>query len=416
MENKLKLKRIINKNGVRTCMIVNASNGLPLTYENLYLAVLSRTKNYSYSTIESIAGTLMSFVTYLNHKEIRLTNDYKKGQVIDSRFAYNLMIHFSGKKRKRSVANVKEDRNVSENCLHFKLTVIEKYLTWFYLDILEYNHRDIKFISKNFKTIKPNVSINKSYSECEEKSLDKKQIEILNELIKRENNKNPFKACVRFRNELIINILSETGMRGGELLNLKIEDFKYRKRELHIIRRPDDKEDIRSRQPLVKTFERKIPLTRALSEKIRNYIDNERSNQKLSKKHNYLIVTHSSNFSMGRPLTISGYQKIFNTIRRSETSLENFVAHSLRHTWNINYSERVYQIASPNHYEMYEKVRNYLMGWSRTSKSAATYTQRYIINESYKIMQLMNSTSFLEKEPKQNAQKDTNNRKSVFGF
>jgi len=44
------------------------------------------------------------------------------------------------------------------------------------------------------------------------------------------------------------------------------------------------------------------------------------------------------------------------------------------------------------------------------------YTQRYLINESYKIMQFMNATSLLDKEPKNHAQNNTKKRKSIFGF
>ena len=392
------------------------ANGIPLTYENLYIAILARTKNYSYSTIESIAGILMSFAKHLTEKKIVLDNKNVNGKVFEGRFAYDLMLYFSSKQQRGKVIKTKEERSISEHCLHFKLTVIEKYLTWFFSNILENSGNDIDMISHNFKSIKPKVNYKRSYSECEEKSLDKKQIETLNELIKKGSNKNPFKDCVKLRNELIVNILTETGMRGGELLNLRITDFQYTRRELYVIRRPDDIGDSRLRQPLVKTLERKIPLTKSLCEKIKIYIEKERANQKKSIEHNYLFVTHSSNFVMGDPLTISGYQKIFNTIRKSEISLNNFVPHSLRHTWNVNYSEHVYQLASPENYEMYEKIRNYLMGWSRTSKTAEVYTQRYLINESYKIMRSMNATDLLEKESNKHAQNNTNTRKSIFGF
>ncbi|MGK7339981.1 tyrosine-type recombinase/integrase, partial [Salmonella enterica] len=69
---------------------------------------------------------------------------------------------------------------------------------------------------------------------------------------------NPYAPHVRFRNNLIIKILLETGMRGGELLNLKIADFNYKKKNLCIVRRPDNKDEPRLRQPLVKTLERQI--------------------------------------------------------------------------------------------------------------------------------------------------------------
>jgi len=211
-------------------MIVNASNGLPLVYENLYVAVLSRTKNYSYSTIESITGVLMSYAKYLNDKGITLDSKVNKERLLEGRLAYDTMIHFSSKHKEAKVTKIKEERIISECSLHYKLSVIEKYLVWFFLNVIGSNNKDAELISRNFEYVRPNIKVRKSYSELENKSLNKDQIKALKELIKIDSEYNPFKDCVKFRNEVIISILLETGIRGGELLNLKTDDFKYNKK------------------------------------------------------------------------------------------------------------------------------------------------------------------------------------------
>ncbi|ELK2935823.1 site-specific integrase, partial [Escherichia coli] len=131
MKIELKLKRIKDKEGVRTCIIVNAQTGVPLVYENLYISIISRSINYSYSTIEAIAGSLLSFANYPYTKGFNLSEQMNCEAKVTGSFVYDLMNYLSLKKTKSKVVNIKADRVVSENCLHFKLTVIEKYLVWF---------------------------------------------------------------------------------------------------------------------------------------------------------------------------------------------------------------------------------------------------------------------------------------------
>jgi integrase len=62
------------------------------------------------------------------------------------------------------------------------------------------------------------------------KSLEKETVEALLECVSPESEYNPFERNCRKRNQLAILILYETGMRGGELLNLKISDFKRKQK------------------------------------------------------------------------------------------------------------------------------------------------------------------------------------------
>ncbi|WP_283786003.1 hypothetical protein [Pantoea stewartii] len=73
-------------------------------------------------------------------------------------------------------------------------------------------------------------------------------------------------------------------------------------------------------------------------------------------------------------------------------------------------------MADPENYVLYEKVRNYLMGWKNTSRTADTYTQRFLVNEATKIMMGIYSTELLKKENVKIGKDKNNSRKSVFGF
>jgi integrase len=64
-------------------------------------------------------------------------------------------------------------------------------------------------------------------------------------------------------------------------------------------------------------------------------------------------------------------------------------AHSLRHHWNYSFSKTCEnQGMTP---EREEKLRSYLMGWSETSGTAATYNRRYIKEQAGKaVLELQN--------------------------
>ncbi|MCV5978774.1 tyrosine-type recombinase/integrase, partial [Escherichia coli] len=81
------------------------------------------------------------------------------------------------------------------------------------------------------------------------------------------------------------------GIRSGELLNIRISDINFSDSSLAIRRRADDKNDPRVKQPLVKTMERKLPLSSALAKELHNYITSVRRKFKNARKHEYLFVT-----------------------------------------------------------------------------------------------------------------------------
>ncbi len=70
-------------------------------------------------------------------------------------------------------------------------------------------------------------------------------------------------TCIR--NALLVRWFYELGLRRGEVLNVKIPDINFQSEELTVVRRADDPEDPRKDQPLVKTRDRKIPLSPAFA-------------------------------------------------------------------------------------------------------------------------------------------------------
>jgi len=76
---------------------------------------------------------------------------------------------------------------------------------------------------------------------------------------------NPFKnPSVRKRNATMFELLFETGMRSGEILALQIGDVDYQSGKVSVVRRHDNPDDPRKRQPVPKTLPRDIPITTIL--------------------------------------------------------------------------------------------------------------------------------------------------------
>ena len=184
----------------------------------------------------------------------------------------------------------------------------------------------------------------------------------------------------RYRNELIILWLLYLGLRKGELLNIRISDIDFRQGTVTVSRRADDVTDPRKNQPKVKTRGREIPLSNALLDKTNAYIMNHRSGVRGARKHDFLFVSEDK----GQPMSVPSLAKLFNVLRSKCPDLpRNIFPHIFRHTWNDRFSEEM--DAKRIGAETEKKTRSFLMGWSETSGTAATYTRRHIKKKAAKV-------------------------------
>ncbi|MBX9675959.1 MAG: site-specific integrase [Methylotenera sp.] len=175
------------------------------------------------------------------------------------------------------------------------------------------------------------------------------------------------------RNELIVLWFLNCGLRRGELLNIRISDLNFREATTVVARRADDPRDPRINQPKVKTRGREVPLSSGLIDKTSAYIMNERSKIQGARQHDFLFVASAT----GAPLSIPSLNKMITVLNKSLPELEGKIfPHIFRHTWNDRFSEEMDKNNIGEDAE--KKARSYLMGWSETSSTAATYTRRHI--------------------------------------
>nr|EEY4279345.1 site-specific integrase [Escherichia coli] len=367
--------------GERGCLILDKKSNLPTYYQNLFLTTDIRNRGATASTMEIVATNLLIFSNFLDGRGIDIIERVELKKYLSVAEIDDLVRYAKQRFDRQKIINIKSTnyRFIAKRTFSYRIHVFSRYLKW--LCGLVHSSKGIHakyevdvFIESIRAHIPRNSSLN--MNEISEKSLNEEEIKVLFRLLEIGGIENPFHKEVQVRNRLIFTLLLNLGLRAGELLNLKIDDFDLRDNTLSVVRRHDSKEDGRSYQPLVKTGERVIPLSDELAREIFDYISNSREKMTKRKKHNFLFVAHCTGKNAGEPLSISAYEKVISTLKRASPELYNLSGHRLRHSWNYMYSKGIE--GAELEYNRRKDLRNYLMGWSKESIMCDRYNYKYI--------------------------------------
>ncbi|EOR6389401.1 tyrosine-type recombinase/integrase, partial [Escherichia coli] len=376
-----KVKKFIMSSGERGCLILDKKSNLPTYYQNLFLTTDIRNRGATASTMEIVATNLLIFSNFLDGRGIDIIERVELKKYLSVAEIDDLVRYAKQRFDRQKIINIKSTnyRFIAKRTFSYRIHVFSRYLKW--LCGLVHSSKGIHakyevdvFIESIRAHIPRNSSLN--MNEISEKSLNEEEIKVLFRLLEIGGIENPFHKEVQVRNRLIFTLLLNLGLRAGELLNLKIDDFDLRDNTLSVVRRHDSKEDGRSYQPLVKTGERVIPLSDELAREIFDYISNSREKMTKRKKHNFLFVAHCTGKNAGEPLSISAYEKVISTLKRASPELYNLSGHRLRHSWNYMYSKGIE--GAEFEYNRRKDLRNYLMGWSKESIMCDRYNYKYI--------------------------------------
>lgn len=411
----LKLTRVKFESSGERYSLLTGSDGLPLWYPTLFATSQLRNAAKAPNTIEAHLNAIKLLFEWANSHEIDLKQSFSTmkfltveqieslcsylRQARSQRMKSNVIpIRMANKERTR--ASLTQTKTVAKQTYYIRISYITDYLEWFAKRVLserkiiisrETSHL-ISLMTRSLKARRPTRSINQRNAP---RGVSESQRELLLSVCDPKYPNSPFSSKTRERDSLLVEILYRTGVRLGELLSIKISDLNFQENTLLIARRHDDVDDPRIKQPVAKTLDRLLPLSRDLSQRIHDYILRHRSLVKGANRHEFLFVTYKSGQHCGTPLSTSAVYRIINRITSNIDCLSELTPHVLRHTWNDRFSEKADKQGLDEAEE--EKLRSYLMGWKEGSGTSATYTRRHIEKEAHKVSLLLQGVKENEK-------------------
>ena len=407
MSQKYRVRMIVTSTGERLPILLGR-DGLPMFDPTIFSLSEVRSRNRASNTIDSYLRSIMVFLLFLDLRKINLEERLKVGQLLYLGEIEELVgicrlpvekihslldeVQVVPKQTTSSVVSLEKLRKRSSNndemridgsSAATRLRNIRDYLKWLCLACISKHgieaslrltlESSIQYTSNAIEARMPSGAYKHSKIDQRE-GLEPEVVSQILKVINSQSQENPWSdEHSKYRNELIILWLLNCGLRRGELLNIRISDLNFRESTVVVVRRADDLSDPRTNQPKVKTRGREIPLSKGLLDKTNAYIMNQRSAIKGARKHDFLFVASDT----GAPLSIPSLNKIFAVLQKKFTEHANqLFPHILRHTWNDIFSEEMDKNKVGEEQE--KKARSYLMGWSETSGTAATYTRRHI--------------------------------------
>lgn len=193
-------------------------------------------------------------------------------------------------------------------------------------------------------------------------------------LLQEDSGNSPFSHLTRDRNNLILELMLDTGIRRASIAKLKISHIQFEGQvpRIWIAKEVVDLDDPRSNKPEQKTQEHFCYPNPDVMKKLRAYI--ERDRPKLINKNSgefVFLVEKNSRGTRGDPISLNTINYIFE--RLSEFSGIRLHPHRLRHVWNLKFSE-LSKCGKFSDYEL-DKARRILMGWTPTSEMTSVYNR-----------------------------------------
>lgn len=412
----LSTRQLVFSSGERYSLLVD-ERGMPRYFPTLYITVKIRGASKAANTIRNSLGAIKALYDWQKEYGLDIESVFASGKSLQAHqiyalrdfMQYSLCSSIEEKTKITPVTVCKPKRAAVSTAVQYaRLTVVADYLNFLAIQLNDGSEEvaeRIRAMVSAIRSCRPRIS-NRSLKDRDERYLDAALLDRLDEALKPGSRQNPVKSYgAQIRNALMIAILRVTGMRRGELLNLKVEDIDFSANILSIVRRPDSKTDMRAWQPVAKTRERMFPIDPLLADRIHEYVLKYRSQVRGAKRHGYLFVTHKAGPSCGQPLSIAGFSKLMHQIKKIEDDFCNVHAHALRHSWNYSFSRGMdRKEVAP---EREQQLRSYLMGWNPTSGTAATYNRRHIKEEAHKAA-LGLQVRYLKKEHNNDRQAKTN--------
>ena len=191
------------------------------------------------------------------------------------------------------------------------------------------------------------------------------------EIIKESSSDNPFKSS-KLRNQIVMQILIDSGVRIGALLKLKISDLldDWGNPRFLLTRTPDDPSDTRLDPAANKTKALSVAISLDLMKLIKLYISTVRATKPNIHEHDFVFISEKGK-TLGQPLSYKAIHKIVKNFGNAINL--KLHPHKLRHKWNEVFETKAKEKGFTP--EKIEDLRKYAMGWVADSNMASVYNE-----------------------------------------
>ncbi|WP_177175875.1 site-specific integrase [Sphingopyxis sp. YR583] len=238
-------------------------------------------------------------------------------------------------------------------------------------------------MSAELKERRPTIR-RRAGSSAKKAQLSKEEAALLN-IAQTDHADNPFAALTANRNGLIILMLNELGLRAGELLAIKVPDIDFQAQEIVIERRHHDHEDPRQYQPVVKTLDRRLPLSDELASRLSCYVLSDRRQFHRARHHPMLFVSTRGSRSgrAGDPISRQALTKVTSALSaKLPRGCQHVHPHIFRHNAATRFYRQLREQDIPE--ERIERLLEAKFGWAEGSGSARAYIESEVQAEALK--------------------------------
>lgn len=369
-------------NNQRIPILVDKYSGIPIYLPYTYTLIILKGKAIRTKAIQLYAIRLL--YQYFDSLGIQFDELIRKNNIIEIN---DKIDGFCSWLYSRDYQNYSINKPISNSLFDINIRAVRAFLEWC---LLRSNCS-----SNELRILKNKLTVNLIHNPSQKKnykSLSLEELKHVRKVISITSDLNPFPIRLRLRNYLLVEILLQSGLRLGEILLLKTNDFKLSDENnnyyIEVNKRNVDLEDSRKIRPSVKNSfsNRIVAISNDLMQLIDIYIRSNRKSlgNKLNKMHGFLFISDN-----GKPINLNTVEYIFkkietkvNTVQKDKTI--RFTPHVLRHTFANQFLEYLIELEKMDMELAKDKLRE-ICGWSLGSPMPTHYAAMFIIKKANQI-------------------------------
>ena len=396
--------------GGERCPIMCGANGIPEWYPTLFVTTQYRNASKAPQTAWAALGAIRCLLRWAQREGIDLDARLRRRNFLTMKEREALIASLShpiardaecssrseqpqaGRLERARARAPKRVQKLDNQYVYSRMSYVAKYLQWLASHLIECEAggvdeptaNQINAMSEAIEARRPTVR-RRSGSSAKKAQSPKDEAALL-DIAQAEHSDNPFTELTARRNYLIITMLNDLGLRAGELLAIKVTDIDFQAQEIVIERRHHDHEDPRRHQPVVKTLDRRLPLSADLTARLNHYVISDRRQFPRARRHPILFVSTRGSRSgrAGDPMSRQALARVTSELSaKLPRGSQRVHPHLLRHNAATRFYRHLHEQGVPE--GRIERLLEAKFGWAEGSGSARAYIESEIQAQSLKV-------------------------------